>query len=238
MYRLRGFFVVALLCSAVLWSTSTVQAQTPTPTPSTWGSIKAMYGVSDKGNSPAGAPGGYPNYCFMLSVPFIVQVPPGDWTNTKNCGQACAVMVGGYFNGSSVNSSAISAQNSYLYSITGDSRYKDANGWYTGGSKLWVYQSLLSNYHHLKNTVRYGSSANDVVNELTWGHPVICGVMIKGGRLVSSGGVSHWTLAIGWDSNIIFNDPGTSSGRYIRYSISAFEASWATQGKIYIPVSR
>ena len=30
-------------------------------------------------------------------MPFLPQVPPGDWVNTRNCGPACAVMMRAYY---------------------------------------------------------------------------------------------------------------------------------------------
>jgi hypothetical protein len=44
------------------------------------------------------------------------------------------------------------------------------------------------------------------------------------------------TLAIGWDGRVILHDPGSSSGAYRALSVATFEATWSTQGKIYIPV--
>lgn len=175
----------------------------------------------------------YPPYSISLNVPFLKQVPPGDWANTKNCGQTCLVMLGGYFNGTPVNSSRITAHNSWLAMYTGDSRYNQANGWYTSDTLL---RDMLAQYHGLGSARYYGSTPQDVVNQLTYGRPCIVGVRISGGRLVSSGGVAHWALVVGWDGDIIVNDPGSSSGNHRRYSIATFDASWATSGRKYIPV--
>lgn len=35
---------------------------------------------------PAAAQQWYPSDCVLLSVPFLTQVPPGQWENTHNCG--------------------------------------------------------------------------------------------------------------------------------------------------------
>lgn len=181
----------------------------------------------------------YPRQCFSLNVPFLPQVPPGTWAETKNCGQACAVMLAGYFNGAVVNSARITAQNSWLANFTRDQRYNQANGWYTGGNALNAYRALLGQYNGLQISVGNGSTPEDVVNQAVRGRPCIVGVMINGGRLVSDGGIAHWALVVGWDGrNIILNDPGTNSGNHIAYSVAAFNASWATQGKIYISVWR
>ncbi len=193
--------------------------------PSTWGKIKAMY-FQEKQEGPQGS---YPNYCFQLNVPFLVQLPPGtDWNKTNNCGQAVCVMLGGYYNNGAVASWVIDSENDWL-------GCPKPYGCGTGSGTL---QSLLSGFHGLRSSVYYGRYADDVINEVANGRPTIVGCMISGGRLVSSGGRAHWALAVGWDGNVILHDPGTNSGRYIRYSVAAFEASWATQSKIYIPVYR
>ncbi len=191
-------------------------------------------------SAPKSAQASYPNYCFSLNVPFLVQYPPGDKANTKNCGQACAVMLGGYYNNGQVNSSIITSENSWLYNYTGDSRYLDPNGWYTSGSKLPAFQQLLLQYHGLQSTVRYGNHPDDVVMESANGNPPIAGVMISGGVLCSSGGVGHWVLVVGWDGvHVILNDPGTVNGNHIsRYTVADFEASWATSGKQYLSLHR
>ncbi|NSW75158.1 MAG: hypothetical protein HPY68_00005, partial [Candidatus Atribacteria bacterium] len=36
---------------------------------------------------------------ILLDVPFLPQVPPGDWSNTRNCGVASAVMIKAYYYG-------------------------------------------------------------------------------------------------------------------------------------------
>ena len=177
----------------------------------------------------------YPSYCFALNVPFMTQVPPGSWSRTKNCGQACGVMLGGYYNRGAVAAWVITAENRWLYNYTGDSRYLDPNGWYTGGSRLNAFRSMLWAFHRINTAVYHGNRADDVINEVANGRPTLVGVRIRGGRLVGSGGTPHWALAVGWDGNIILHDPGSTSGRYIRYSVSAFEDSWEEEGKIYMP---
>lgn len=56
--------------------------------------------------------------------------------------------------------------------------------------------------------------------------------------LVGTGGVKHFVLLVGWDSRIIVHDPGTSSGRFKAYTVKDFDASWATQNRVYILVSK
>lgn len=180
----------------------------------------------------------YPNFSFYLNVPWLPQVPPGSWSGTKNCGQACGVMLGGYFNHGAVAPWVITAENTFLANRFNDPRYNNANGWYTNFTGRNALGVLLREFHDLNYTVYYGRAPDDVVNEMLHGRPVICGVMIKNGRLVSSGGIAHWVLGVGWDGCIFLHDPGTTQGRFIRYTVGAFDASWATQGRIYVPIRR
>jgi hypothetical protein len=167
---------------------------------------------------------------------WIRQWPPGGSTGTKNCGQACGVMLGGYFNHGHVEPWVITAENDYLADRFNDQRYRAPTGWYTNFSGRNTLGTMLNEFHALHYSVYNGNGPDDVVMEMAHGRPVICGVMIKNGRLVDHGGVAHWVLAVGWDGLIWLHDPGTSRGRYIWYTLGDFERSWATQGKIYVPV--
>ncbi len=184
----------------------------------------------------------YPGWYKELPVPWLPQVPPGDWANTKNCGQACALMVHAYFNWYCPGPSGITNANRWLASRFGDSRYLSSNGWYTNFSGRNVLGVLIVEYFRKAYLVRYGSSYDDIsqiLAEIQNGKPVIVGVMISGGRLVSSGGIAHWSLAVGYDQGtgeIILNDPGTNSGNKVHYKFATFDASWRTQGRIFVPV--
>lgn len=179
----------------------------------------------------------YPNYSYGLGVPWVLQLlPNSDWGHTKTCGQACAAMLGGYFNHAAISQQTIINEDNWLNSLFPGLGYNTPNSYYTNFDGRNALGRLLREYHGLQYAIYYGNHADDVVNEILRGRPVIVGVMISGGRLVSSGGVAHWAVAKGWDSRIILNDPGSSSGNCIPYSVAAFEASWATQGKVYVPV--
>jgi len=177
----------------------------------------------------------FPGYSFYLPVPFKAQVLPGDWSNTKNCGQTCVVMLAGYLNNSAVNVSQITAQNTWLYNYTGNSSYNDANGYYTSANQL---QTLLNQKHGLSSSILYGTSLDDVLSAAYSGKPCIVNVKISGETLVSSSGVDHWALLVGYDgTNVVVNDPGTSYGNGKLYSAATFLASWTAGNKLYMPVS-
>jgi hypothetical protein len=154
-------------------------------------------------------------------------------------------MLGGYFNNGAVASWVIDAENRMLRDLTGDTRYLQPNGWYTGGTRMGAYREMIRRFHNLQTNLYYSvpdphgfGNVADIIWEVANGHPVIAGVMISGGRIVSSGGVAHWVLVVGWDGNVILNDPGTTNGRYLRITPDAFERSWRTQNLVYLPVRR
>lgn len=187
----------------------------------------------------------YPSWYKELPVSWLPQVPPGDWGNTKNCGQACAVMCDGFFKRYCPSSGAIVAADVWLNARFPGLGYASPNSYYTHFTGRNALGALLVERFGLRYGVTYGSSSNDItriVEAVYWGRPVIVGVMISGGRLVSSGGVAHWALVVGYDQNyggqLILNDPGTNSGNKKRISMGDFDATWRTQGRIYAPVWR
>ncbi|MDP2812146.1 MAG: C39 family peptidase [bacterium] len=177
----------------------------------------------------------YPPYSFSLNVPYLRQWPPGDRYDTKNCGQTCAVMLGNYYNNSPLNSSQITAQNSWLATYTGDLRYNQANGWYTSTGQL---RALLEQKHRLRTSYPACTTLEQLISIVASGKPCIVGVRINDGNLVSSGGRAHWAIVVGWNGNVIVNDSGSSYGNHRSYSVAAFDASWATSGRNYMAVWR
>jgi hypothetical protein len=190
--------------------------------------------------SKAGDPYVYPP--MLLQVPFLPQVPPGDWGATKNCGQTCSVMLKCYFSGSAPSSGMITGANAWLAKRFDDKRYADANGYYTGFSGRGELSALLKEFYGLSiSGPSCGTDVCSVLKEIYYGRPCVVGVRISSGRLVSSGGVAHWVLVIGWNpkmGEVILNDPGTRSGRMIAYKVADFEASWKTSSRVYVPVRK
>lgn len=181
-----------------------------------------------------------------LFVPWLPQVPPGTWEGTKNCGQACSVMLAAYYYGGSCGSQQIRDANRWLAGRLGDSRYLDAsgNGWYTGFTGSNALGLLIGERYRLQYRVGYGSGVSAIRSELNSGHPVVLGVQISNGNLVASGGMSHWVIAVAYDyaGNVYLNDPGTDRGCQrgwmIRYTWAELDRSWQTQRRIFAPVWR
>lgn len=235
---MKKFLAVTLLV-AVMSNLSSCTMFEKTTAPQVRASTMTVVPTGNGLQKPGIKTNSYPNYSFGLNVPYVCQYSgTADMNVTKNCGQACAVMLGGYFNRGTVSYGEILNEDRWLANRFGDSRYNNLGSYYTGFSGRNELGTLLSSYHGLKYQVNYGSSPQVVVGELMYGRPVIVGVMIKGGQLVSSGGVPHWVIATAWSNGIVVNDPGSSSGQNRWLSVAQFDATWATQGRIYIPVYR
>lgn len=173
---------------------------------------------------------------YSLSVPHLLQVPPGDWNNTKNCGQTCVVMLRDHFDYYySGSSSQITAQNTWLACNTGDSRFvADANGYYTTQQNL---KDLLYYNHSLYSQIKWASSIYSMLAYIEAGKPCLAYVRTNMGTTSSS--PEHWVLVVGRSgSNVIVNDPGSSSGNHKSYPFSTFVASWTSHSRawLYMPV--
>lgn len=190
----------------------------------------------------------YPSYRITLQVPFLQQ--PGD-ANTKNCGQTCVAMAAGYYRGFTPSSQHVANENRWLSQRFNDSRYvQDANGYFTYFRRDWRNPNCLGVLIRENAGLNYGLACGQtplaVVQELAKGRPVIVGVRIKEGSLVASGGVEHWALAVGWDHTdrtVLLHDPGSRNGRFKKYSLAEFDASWASNSaegssRVYAPISR
>lgn len=176
------------------------------------------------------APGSYPK--VKLDVPFIPQVPPGDWSNTKNCGQASVLNVVGYLRRQCMASFNITYENDWLAKTYNDSRYKDQNGYYTDTAKL---VNLAQNYWGYRNSVSGNGTLDKVYAELKCNRPVVVAVRLN----MSSdlGTLGHFMVLVGMDNSTVWmNDVGKSQGKDRAFPLSQFQASWATQGNAYVNI--
>lgn len=179
------------------------------------------------------------NQEYNLSVPFTPQVPPGDWSNTKNCGQTSSAMVFGYYgfyNYTSPNYDDITSIDTWLASHYNDNRYLDPNGYYTSTTML---TELAKSYGGFSQSY-YGQNwtIDQLKTQIQAGHPVIVAVytnmntssykhfmVLRGVRLDSGGNVIQ----------VIVNDPGHSlasgMGENYTYDVATFMNAWSKQGK-------
>ncbi len=241
------------------------QTGQPTVHHSTWGAVKVRYrGPNNSSVSQStvesdtrkqGVVGllavSWPMSYKSLSVPWICQAGSScELANSHRCGYATSVMLGGYYRGYPVSNWALDDVGKWLAQVVSgkldDGKYNTPCGsdtYFSGDNPLG---RLLNRYYGFGYQIQYGSSSSDITKVLYGiylGHPVLVGVRISGGDLVSSGGSAHWVLAVGFDqanNQIILNDPGTDRnvrrGDHIRYSLSTFDASWSTSGRMYVSI--
>lgn len=176
------------------------------------------------------APGSYPK--VKLDVPFIPQVPPGDWSNTKNCGQASVLNVVGYLRRQCMASFNITWENEWLASTYNDDRYRDANGWYTNTSKL---VNLAKKYWGYRNSVAGNGTLDTIYADLKANRPVVVAVRLN--MSTNPQTLGHFMVLVGMDSSTVWmNDVGKSQGKDRAFPLSQFKASWATQGSAYVRI--
>ncbi|MDM8523690.1 C39 family peptidase [Desulfococcaceae bacterium HSG8] len=171
-----------------------------------------------------------------LNIPFISQVPPGDWNNTKNCGQTCCAMIFAYYNGTVPTEQDIKKIDDWMYENYGDS-VNNYNGSYTTVDKL---AKLAKDYGGFQNSeARRQWNMSDLQNELDNDHPVIVAIRLN----METTGIGHFMVLRGMDDNYVYvNDPGKSlasgHGKNKRYTRTEFSDSWNTQNKACVTIHR
>jgi uncharacterized protein YvpB len=174
-------------------------------------------------------------YSNPLPVLFKAQVPPGDWSNSKNCGQASSSMVLSYYYETVPAEQSIKDIDTWLNGKYGDP-INNWNGWHTDTTKL---ETLAREYGDLPNSYKSsGWTIDRVKQEIDAGHPVI--VEVDGIYLPPRTYRVHYLVAKGYTStNIITNDPGTNYGDGATYSNANFAAAMNAQGgRVVVIISK
>ena len=182
-----------------------------------------------------------------LPVPFTPQVPPGDWYNTKNCGQTSSAMIYafyGFYNHTPANSGDISSINSWLAQQYGDNRFLESNGYFTSTTYLTNLAKVYGNFTKTYNGSNWTNA--QLKQEIQAGRPVIIAtytnmntvdgakhfMVLRGLRLDSNGNITH----------VIVNDPGRSlgsgRGENVVYDVATFQTAWAKNSKAVVVISK
>ena len=164
----------------------------------------------------------------IIDVPFKAQVPPGTWSETKNCGQASSLMVFSYHDGNIPTEQGIKDIDDWLYGEYGDP-VDNYNGYYTTTTKL---EKLAQDYAAFPDSYKTsGWTLNQLNQEIDAGNPVVVAVVashLSNRGYTYAGG--HFVVAKGYtDTHIICNDPGTSNGNGKYYLNSEFLAAMNAQ---------
>ncbi len=207
------------------------------------GGVLCVAAAGVVGLVPAAGTAATPNKSFGYNVPFLSQKANGTWDKSMNCGPTCCIMADGFLRGTPVNNARIDEANVWLKKNV-DAGFAVPNGHPRGASAADM-TALMTRSYGLRVEKKYGKSVDDVINDVAGGKLAIVGCHMKqvGGlpTLVGSGGVGHWVLVVGWDGKVIVHDPGTDwpdKGKFRAYTVAAFDASWATQGRVYLLVSK
>jgi uncharacterized protein YvpB len=164
-----------------------------------------------------------------LSVAFLQQSPPGDMSNTKNCGQTSVLMVMSFYKGVSPTVQGIKDIDDWLYQ-----KYRDPvnnyNGSVTTVDKLLVVAKEKGGFSNSYRTSGWGLT--ELKQQIDQGHPVITAV--TSGYLSNRGynyAGGHFVVVKGYTSTqMIVNDPGTQWGADKYYSNQDFTKAFNAQG--------
>lgn len=171
-----------------------------------------------------------------LNVPFKAQVLPGNWAETKNCGQTSALMVFCYYDGTTPTEQGIKDIDDWLYARYGSAQA--INGYSGSYSSTTTLETLAK-----ERGGKYGGfplsykasgwTVSRVKQEIDAGHPVI--VAVDGSYLGQKYG-KHFLVVKGYTSTgIMTNDPGRTEGQ-LTYTNSQFASAMNAQGGAVVVV--
>ncbi|HOQ68152.1 MAG TPA: C39 family peptidase [Candidatus Atribacteria bacterium] len=166
---------------------------------------------------------------IVLDVPFLPQVPPGDWVNTRNCGPACAVMMRAYYFNIQPSPEHIIEADNWLNTRFG----LPVNGYNGDWTSIFQIRAWLDS-EGVPAKVGMGNleRARAMLSE---GKPFLVAVY---SNMNPSGGVKHAMLVVGIDSNNIYvNDPGKVAGANNSYPLPQFLSAWGAQGNWYVALN-
>jgi len=171
----------------------------------------------------------FSNDRILLDVPFLPQVPPGDWVNTRNCGPTCAVMMRAYYFNISPSPDHIVQADDWLNARFGI----PVNGYNSDWTNIFQIRACLDS-EGVPTKVGMGNleQARAMLSE---GKPFLVAIY---SNMNSSGGAKHAMLVVGIDSNNIYvNDPGKVTGANNSYPLSQFLSAWSAQGNWYLALN-
>jgi len=165
-----------------------------------------------------------------LDIPFKSQVPPGIWTETRNCGQASFLMIEGYYNNFELNEESIKKLDDWLYEEYGDSQ-RGYSGQYTNVTKIKKISVDYSDFNLDDVSIRNDGDWNYLKEQIEAKNPVIVAVYTNMLRKGTSRDVKHFMVLTGFEGNKIFvNDPGKKEGKNNEYSKEEFINAWSKNG--------
>ncbi|MCK5413244.1 MAG: C39 family peptidase [Candidatus Pacebacteria bacterium] len=171
-------------------------------------------------------------YSNPLDVPFKSQVPPGTWSETKNCGQTSSLMIYSFYDETIPTEQGIKDIDDWLFEKYGSSQA--INGYSGSNTNTVILETLAKEYGGFSDSYKAsGWTIEKVKQEIDAGHPVI--VAVTGAPLGQSYD-GHFLVVKGYtDTGIITNDPGRTNG-VITYSNKQFLNAMSSQGGAVVVV--
>ena len=181
---------------------------------------------------------------LLLSIPWISQVPPGQWKNTGNCGPTSYLMIDSYFQSTTPTPHDIELIDDWMAAnLPG----WDKAGYNGSGSSESQLAKLAIGYGTYPASLAFkNATCDDLVAELKAGRPVIVHVESQSinndypSTTMKSTGYGHYMVVGGMDSQYVYVfDPGRSAstngcgaeckGR--RFTLDSFFALWSKHAR-------
>jgi hypothetical protein len=196
-----------------------------------------------------GTCGATPSTRTQLSgVPWLSQVPPGNWNTTMNCGPASLLMVVGHQQRTSPGGNDLRTLNDWMASNIAGWRLNGYSGSATSTTQL---ADIASRYFRLQLQTSSRGTFQSLEEALRGGSPVIVTTTTQSSNnhpstVMSASGYPHFMVVTGIDSQYVYlADPGRSQplngcgpdcqGR--AYTLDSFCATWAAQGRPMVTVA-
>jgi len=171
-------------------------------------------------------------FAFSIDVPFKSQVPPGDWRQTRNCGQTSYVMTEAFLNETIPTEQRIKDVDDWLWGRYGDP-VRNYNGSYTTTYKL---ESIAKELGKFESYQVHSGDLDKIGNILSKSLPIIVAVYTK---MDFKKGSPHFMVLTGVDEKngyVYVNDPGRTFGKNNQYSLETFLNAWRHQNYAYVVV--
>lgn len=183
-----------------------------------------------------------------VACPWLPQVPPGDWTNTVNCGPASLLMAISSLTGSPASPGKQDIIDLITWMDENVDSYGGVGTNYNGSiTTTEMLTSVANNHFSFEARRMVHGTLEDLYDQLVAGRPVIVATYTQGTNnapsdVMVSGGAGHFMLLVGMSGTHVFlHDPGRSAatnGKNRNYTIESFLKNWQGHaGVVFGPLS-
>lgn len=162
-----------------------------------------------------------PGSSHIQDVPFLVQAPFGEWSDThfqNACEEASLTMVKYWYDGKSLSKEEGKKE------ILAQQKFQEKRFDTFVDTSIDDTKAILEEYYNITNVrVAYDIVIDDIGRELEGGNIVILpadGRVLKNPNFTPPGPTRHMLVVVGYDAitkEYITNDPGTRNGKDYRY---------------------